>query len=331
MHDGAALTWRQAVEKHHAGLIDEIGSAVEREVRAAVSRTTEAEKKLAQEQTEKARREAAELLNQILRRLRQMSSAADVFGLAVEASAPFAEKLAVLSFTDGEATLEGSRGLAAAEASAPFTTGNAAAIASAISSKDLVVTFASAGEISTVLAGRFGAREDQKAYLFPVLERQTVTAMLVASGEVKPAALEVIAEACGMKLEALTAQGKPVLAPLPSHAFAAPSDSTETTERPAWSDLSAEDQKLHLQAQRVARVRVAEIRLYRSDALRKGIAESNIYGSVASEIDAARTEFLQSFLSKSPTMVDYLHLEILRSLAHDDDRLLGQNYPGPMV
>jgi hypothetical protein len=30
-------------------------------------------------------------------------------------------------------------------------------------------------------------------------------------------------------------------------------------------------------------------------------------------------------------MVDYLHLEILRSLARDDDRLLGQSYPGPMV
>jgi hypothetical protein len=30
-------------------------------------------------------------------------------------------------------------------------------------------------------------------------------------------------------------------------------------------------------------------------------------------------------------MVDYLHLEILRSLAHDDDRLLGPEYPGPMV
>ena len=49
------------------------------------------------------------------------------------------------------------------------------------------------------------------------------------------------------------------------------------------------------------------------------------------QIDTARQQFQKSFLSKSPTMVDYLHLEILRSLAHDDDRLLGQNYPGPMV
>ena len=98
-----------------------------------------------------------------------------------------------------------------------------------------------------------------------------------------------------------------------------------------YSDLSPDDQKLHLQAQRVARVKVAEMRLYHAEDLRKGVSETNIYGALAREIDRARAGFLQTFLSKSPTMVDYLHLEILRSLAHDDDRILGQDYPGPMV
>ena len=99
----------------------------------------------------------------------------------------------------------------------------------------------------------------------------------------------------------------------------------------SWDDLSPEDQRLHLQAQRVARVRVAEIRLYEEESLRRGIAGSNIYEVLEAKIDAARREFLQSFLSKSATMVDYLHLEILRSLAKDDTKLLGATYPGPMV
>ena len=30
-------------------------------------------------------------------------------------------------------------------------------------------------------------------------------------------------------------------------------------------------------------------------------------------------------------MVDYLHLELLRTLANDDADLLGSEYPGPMV
>jgi hypothetical protein len=29
--------------------------------------------------------------------------------------------------------------------------------------------------------------------------------------------------------------------------------------------------------------------------------------------------------------VDYLHLELVRTLANDDVELLGQDYPGPMV
>ena len=49
------------------------------------------------------------------------------------------------------------------------------------------------------------------------------------------------------------------------------------------------------------------------------------------KIDGAREEFLNNHLAKSATMVDYLHLEIVRSLAHDDERLLGADYPGPMA
>lgn len=78
-------------------------------------------------------------------------------------------------------------------------------------------------------------------------------------------------------------------------------------------------------------MKVAEMRLYHPQELRKGVFEGNIYGSLGREIDRARADFLQTFLSKSPTMVDYLHLEILRSLAHEDDTLLGEDYPGPMV
>ena len=35
-------------------------------------------------------------------------------------------------------------------------------------------------------------------------------------------------------------------------------------------------------------------------------------------------------MSQSPTMVDYLHLELVRSLARENSQLMGQNYPGPI-
>ena len=36
-------------------------------------------------------------------------------------------------------------------------------------------------------------------------------------------------------------------------------------------------------------------------------------------------------MTVSPTMVDYLHLELVRSFADDDARMLGPDYPGPLV
>jgi hypothetical protein len=152
---------------------------------------------------------------------------------------------------------------------------------------------------------------------------------------VVPAPLELLCEAAGMKIEVLAPDTARVLTPLASPELvqitASSGPVAATSERRGWDELTPEDQKLHLQAQRIARVRVAEMRLYQAEELRKGVFEGDIYGALGAGIDGARKEFLETFLSKSPTMVDYLHLEILRSLAHDDDRLLGPEYPGPMV
>jgi hypothetical protein len=117
----------------------------------------------------------------------------------------------------------------------------------------------------------------------------------------------------------------------PAPAYKKADEALPAAERLSWDALSPEDQKLHLRAQRIARVRVAEMRLDHEKELRSGVASSDIYTALQPAIDSARNEFLQNFLAKSSTMVDYLHLEMLRGLAHDDDRLLGRNYPGPMV
>jgi hypothetical protein len=217
-----------------------------------------------------------------------------------------------------------------------FELESAAAIVNACDTREPVVAVASENELSAELAGALSDGDaTRKAYLFPVAARHTVMAVLAAGGECSPAALELLGEAAGLKLEALETEAVPVLKPLPGSELvqiAAPAvPETREAERLAWSDLSAEDQKLHLHAQRMARVKVAEMRLYQAEELRKGVFDGDIYGALKTEIERARADFLQSFLSKSRTMVDYLHLEILRSLAHEDDRLLGPEYPGPMV
>ena len=87
---------------------------------------------------------------------------------------------------------------------------------------------------------------------------------------------------------------------------------------------------MHLAAQRFARVQVAEMRLGKPDALRFGREARNIYAALQAPIDAARQGFRERHMT-APTMVDYLHLEMVRSLADDDAILLGPNYPGPLV
>ena len=178
-------------------------------------------------------------------------------------------------------------------------------------------------EISPVLAQALGggeeSAENHKAYLFPVVARHTVMALLVATGEVVSAQIELLCQAAGMRLEAVT------------RTWQASEGVPPGVGTGSWEGLSPADRMLHLQAQRMARLRVAEMRLYHENDLKAGVAATDVYAALREQIDAARREFLESFLSKTPTMVDYLHLEILRRLAHDDDRLLGQSYPGPMV
>jgi hypothetical protein len=282
------------------------------------------------------RQSMAEGLNQSLRRLRQAASTDAVLQLTAELSSAYAHKVVVLVFGNNQARVAASRGLAAADGSAPeaidLTLESAPALSSAIDTRDPVTVLAREAEVSPALVRLLAVGQTDKAYLFPVIARQQVVAMLVVAGEVFAAAPELLAETAGMRLESVTSVDKelqPVENLVTIQHAATPLH--PSADRRSWDALSAEDQKLHLQAQRVARVRVASMRLDREEAWRRGLAHSDVYGALRREIESARTEFLQTFLSKSSTMVDYLHLEILRSLAHEDDRLLGREYPGPMV
>ena len=374
MEGTPASNWKVVFDKHQAALVEELSAflladreqatadatlaerqRLSAEHEEALAQAIERERARADEQVERASVEArteggeaavrttAEGLNQALRRLRQAATETSALEILADASSLWAQKAVVLSIDSTLARSRASRGLDQTS-EITFSTETAGAVHSAIESKDPVIAVVSATELSPELSALLAnGTEGRKAYLFPLVVRHSVLAMLIASGAVSPAPLELLCEAAAMKLEILTtlvpvAAPEPVAAPAPALVQIQQPPATPPAAAPpavpqatSWADLSADDQKLHLHAQRVARVRVAELRLYSAEELRKGVFEGDIYGALHTGIDAARAEFLQSFLSKSPTMVDYLHLEIVRSLAHDDARLLGKQYPGPMV
>jgi hypothetical protein len=305
-----------------------------------------------------ARRSVADALSQSVRRLRQSSGEMRILKVLNEIAAPWALQSVVVVFENNQAravalrevtpvcatavspSKEGSGTESVsperheAESAAPvelvFDITAAPAVVSVIESHDPVVALLSPRELSAPLADALGVDPGSRAYLFPILVRQSVVAILVAAGAVSTPQMELLCDVAAMRIEA--SSPAPVAAPeVGLIQISSAGTSAAAAEKPTWEDLSADDQRLHLQAQRMARLRTAEMRLYHADALQTGTGTSDIYEALQTQIDAARTEFLNTYLSKSSTMVDYLHLEILRTLAHDDDHLLGAGYPGPMV
>ena len=289
------MIWRATVDKHHAALAAELGDQVEAELGRA---------------RESGARQTTESLNQAIRRLRQAPAEVATLRAACDTSAPWAEKLVVVAVQSNQFLVANARGAGAL--TTDMVLENAPALEACRDSKDPMTVLCSEGEMGSELSGALGA--GVRIWLFPVLARGAMALILVAAGEVVPSAMELLAEAIGLRLES---QRAPVVR------LRAPGS--------AWEDLSAEDQSQHLLAQRVARLRVAEMRLAEPARLEKAVFAGNIYDAFREAINRAREEFLTRHLVKSHTMVDYLHLELLRSLAHDDERLLGADYPGPLA
>jgi hypothetical protein len=119
----------------------------------------------------------------------------------------------------------------------------------------------------------------------------------------------------------------PVNGNKPMSHLAAPSG---TSGLPPWIDLSEEQRSLHIRAQRFSRVAIAEMQLSRPEACRAGREQGNLYVYLRNEIDSARDTYRNQFMT-IPTMVDYLHLELVRVAAEGDERKLGADYPGQLV
>ena len=73
------------------------------------------------------------------------------------------------------------------------------------------------------------------------------------------------------------------------------------------------------------------MRLYRPDAVKAGRAQGDLYSALQDAIDEGREAFRQTFVKASPTMFDYFHLELVRTLANNDPAWLGEKYPGRLV
>jgi hypothetical protein len=272
---------------------------------------------------ERARRETADQLNQAVRRMRQAAGPDEVSAALLDAAGAFATGAALFRL-DGEVA-KGERIRGAPETAGEFRgleipLAEAPALAAAMESRDPVVTDTTPASVSALLASFLGHPAGGRASVFPVAAREGVVALVYAWGAVEGPPIELLAEVAGAVWSGIPRPAAPDLIAIAPAEPASP-----------WERLSTEEQGLHLRAQRFARVQVAQLRLYRTAEVQFGRARRDLYGALGEPIDAARESFRKTYFEKCPSMVDYLHLELVRTLANDDPELLGENYPGVIV
>jgi hypothetical protein len=295
--------WREQIERIFEDRFAELAARVEEEFRREIVR-----------QADGAGRRATEQLNRALRRLRSHEDRGTWASALLDGTEGLSRR-AILFSVEGR-TLRGmdARGFENREAlsGAEIPLDDAPAFATAIETREPVVAAVCAAELSAAVAAAAGETEGARGCLFPVIARDRAAAILYCDEDgIDRNGIEALATAAGAALEAR---------PEPRPA--------ETAE---WAELSEADRQIHLRAQRFARVRVAEMRLYKPRNVRDGRAHRRLYTEFGQEIDTGRETFQREFLAGCPTMIDYFHQELVRTLAHDDPAMLGQDYPGPLV
>lgn len=291
------------------------------------------------EARERGRRESADQLNQAVRRIRQAPDVEELGATLLDTSVVFCTGAALFCIEERVARGERIRGLPPeveeAFRSLQIPLSSAAALGGAVDSRDPVIATSTPGEVSATMVKLAGHRADGRVSIFPVVVREEVRALVYAWGNVQGSALELLSQVGAAVWSELAAPPAPEpdtdlvqIAPMPAAAAPAPVAATPVS---AWDRLPAHEQQIHLRAQRFARVQAAELRLHEADIVQTGRSQRNLYDALRKPIDAARETFRQSFFAPCRTMVDYLHLELVHTVANDDLELLGKNYPGPMA
>jgi hypothetical protein len=285
-----------------------------------------------------ARCQVTNELNQLFRRLRQYKGESEWVSVLLDSASQFVERAAVFEVSDGNLILRGESKMDL-PAGLSFPLSSAAAFVSAVETKDPVVALRSPSEVSPSLS-RPGSED--RVHLFPVVNGARVVAILFAADQehADVNGLELIAGLAsavlerGHKQQQLSQIANPVeVVPAPPTGQTASSGQpvrSVPSGLPPWAELSEEHRNLHVRAQRFSRVTVANMQLERPEACQAGRERGDFYLFLKNEIERARDSYRQQFMV-IPTMVDYLHLELIRTAVEGDEKKLGSEYPGQMV
>jgi hypothetical protein len=289
--------WRESLESIFSERYSEIEARLQSGFDAAVaSRAREQVEAGVGPAVAGARRDTAEQLNNLARRLRAAEDREQVRRTLIDAAGAYASRAVLVE---------------------AVTDGAGPAVLNAFDSKDTVVAAGTPGELGSDVVQELTVGPESLVYLIPLVAHDKALAVLCAVPSTAPANVSA--------LELLAALAAPHLQLPPEPVVIEP-----PPPKPGWQDLTRPEQETHLRAQRFARTRVAELVLNHIGRVRDARTAHALYHEFQPEIDAARADFRQNFFESCPTMVDYLHLELIKTLAKDEADALGADYPGPL-
>ncbi|HPT24910.1 MAG TPA: hypothetical protein PLZ95_00735 [Bryobacteraceae bacterium] len=333
--------WRDHIERVLTDRLEAVSAAARGEVERLVSERLSEE---IERQRAHILRAVTERLNQSVRRIEQAEDSTQWTDALLDGAHGFAANVALFSTLGGELKHEGHRFAPTSEI--PLTSldgfripiSEVPAAGSLGESLDTVISMATAAELSEPLAAALDAGGGRRICLIPVVAGRATgdkraAAILMAWDGGDPLDVNVLELLCafaGASLDAAfdhrqpSSPGGKVVNIIPIQPVLSPAAAA-----PPLAEMSRDEQELHSKAQRFARVRVAEMRLYQPEQVRRGREQSNLYVALRGEMDRSRAQFKHEFML-TDSMVDYFHLEIVRTLANDDESLLGPEYPGPI-
>ncbi len=264
-------------------------------IESRLSQLTAETENLFAETREQARHEMADQLNQAVRRLRQSASLDELSATLADAAGAFAAGTILFRVNGGVAKSE--------KIEIPLA--SAAALRGAIDTRDPVIAAATAGELSAALLELVGQTADGRVFIFPVVVRDGVPALLCTWDGVQGSSVELLTQVAAAVWNIVAA---PPVADLIKIAPAVPAVSAPVAPAPVrkpapasnWDLIPAAEQQVHLRAQRFARVQVAEMRLFETDAVYLGRERHTLYDALRNLIDPAREAFQKQFFATCP-------------------------------
>ncbi len=284
---------------------------------------------------EDLQKQQLQALHKAVRRSEQAENREDVVAALLDGVAPYADR-AVLIQLEGD-MITGfhsteQREEDAEPVSLEIPVEQAPALHNAKQSGEPLVAMRLETEFSRELLSHIGEARDEKVRVFPVMSRNAVRALLLVEAGSKAfhaSAVEILTITAGHKWVVGKESNEPAQLITIQGSGTAEPKAKEPGQN--WFQLSPQEQEIHLRAQRYARVQVAELRLYQSERVRQARKDSNIYGVFHQEIDQVRSDFKTQFVETCPSMLDYYHMELVRILANENEKVLGPDYPGPLV